>query len=601
MSKELSYVLRRLFVFFIGIIVILTAEFVILRVLPGDPLSLATPRNPMVPVEYWEETRSIFEEPLYIQYVQFIGDMLTGDFRVSYLYGTDVSDIIYDDMWRTLVLFSATLAACLMMGVLFAFLVSWLRGHVARQILSLFPLAMFAFPVLGWAWVLASAFAVQMDLLPIGGPVPPGMTRDDPAYLSEYLKHLILPITTLIVASLGAFALAMRDGQVRAAPTSESGRPKLRDGLFVAMPIIQYLVAASMCFVIVVEVFLSYRGLGYLLIQSIASYDYFAMQASVFLLSLVVFLTNYAIETVVTVVRPGRRLDLYLREDGTPSGQTDAPPVHASQPVSVGGALKGVIRDYLRSPLGVVSLMVLLGMVVLAVVGPMLSSDEIVYPWIHSSTDLFLDGATAMVAVPIAAALFASVVGIVLGVVMGFMRPYADGLVAGVMQGMIAIPIVCLVAILFLARHVPGLGSDPQGYLSASLDFMVPVAALVTLFVCHGFVSARKRLKVEGGGPASGPTPIRLGPAVASWALGALKYGVPMTAMAVFMCDFLRVTRLESWGFSLEVAYNYSMLMTGEWDYVLMPLIGTFLLVGSMFLVFDTLERVVRTRFAHLI
>ncbi|MEW5747606.1 MAG: ABC transporter permease [Candidatus Thermoplasmatota archaeon] len=601
MNKELSYVLRRLLVFFIGIMVILTVEFVILRVLPGDPMSLATPRNPMVPVEYWEETRSIFEEPLYAQYVQFIGDMLTGDFRVSYLYGTDVSDIIYDDMWGTLALFSAMLAACLIVGVLFAFLVSRLRGHTARQMLSLFPLAMFALPVLGWAWVLTSAFAVQTDLLPIGGPVPPGMTRDDPAYLSEYLKHLILPVSSLTLGSLGVFALAIRDGQVRAAPTSGSGGPKLRDGLFVAMPTIQYLVAASMCFVVGVEVFFSFRGLGYLLVQSIASYDYFAMQASVFLLSLIVFLTNYALETVVTIARPGRRLDLYLREDGAAPGDAGPAPAHASHPGAVKDAVKGVLRDYLRSPIGVASLLVFLGMAALAVVGPMLSSDEIVYPWLHSSTDMFLDGAAPMVAVPVAAAVFASLMGIALGTVMGLLRPYADGLVAGVMQGMVAIPMVCLAGILLLARHGTELGTDPQGYLSASLDFMVPVAALVTLSVCHGFVSARRRLAAAGRGSVLGAPPVRFGPALASWTLGALKYGAPMTAVAVFLCDFLSVTDLGSWGYSFGFAYDMSMLMTGEWDYVLMPLIGTFLLVGSMFLVLDTLDRVVRTRFAHLI
>jgi ABC-type dipeptide/oligopeptide/nickel transport system permease component len=488
-----------------------------------------------------------------------------------------------------------------MLGSLFAFIVSWFRSHVARQVLSMLPLAMFAFPVVGWAWVLTSAFAVQTDLLPIGGYVPTGMTRDDPAWLSEYLKHLILPVSSLVLASLGAFALAMRDGHARAASASAGGKAKLGDGLFVAMPSIQYLSAATMCFVIVVEVFFFYRGLGYTFVYAIESYDYFVMQASVFLLSMVVFIANYALETVAAVVRPGRRLDLYLREDDAPAGPASGPAVRAKPPVSVGGAMKGVLRDYFRSPVGIVSLVVLLGMVALAAAGPMLSSDEFVTPWIYSSTDMFLDGAAPMVAVPIAAALFASLVGIALGVVMGLLRPYADGLVAGWMQGIMAVPALCLVAMLFLARSMSELGGDAQGYLSASLDFTMPLAALVALMVCHGFVSARKRLSAAGGGSVLGAPPALFGPAVASWTLGALKYGVPVTAVAVFMCDFLSLTRLESWGWALEHAYNWNMLLTGEWDYVVLPIVGMFLLTASTFLVLDTLERVVRTRFADLV
>jgi ABC-type dipeptide/oligopeptide/nickel transport system permease subunit len=267
----------------------------------------------------------------------------------------------------------------------------------------------------------------------------------------------------------------------------------------------------------------------------------------------------------------------------------------------VRGAVVGIVRDYFRSPVGIAALAVFLGIVVLAVVGPMLSSDEYVIPWVFSSTDMFLEGAAPMVAVPIGAAVIASAVGVILGVVMGLARPYADGLFAGAAQGIMAMPFVCLAALLLLARNAGSGGYEPEGYLSASLDFMWPVAALVALSVCHGFVSARRRRAAAGGGPVPASMAARFGPAIASWTLGALKFGVPMTVLAVFLCDFLSVTNLASWGWELEHAYMWNMLMTGEWDYVVLPLVGTALLVASTFLVIDTLERLVRTRFADLV
>ncbi len=597
MDRTLSYVVRRLLVLVVGILVILTAEFVILRVMPEDPMMLAMPRNPSTPAESIEEIRAIFGEPLYVQYFQFIGDMLTGEFYTSYWYEDDVSTIILDSVGRTLLLFISTLCVCLLLGVLFAYLTSRLRGHVGRQLLSFVPLAMLALPVVGWAWMMGFVFSVQFDLLPVGGHMTPGLDPDDPSRLMDFIEHSILPLASVILASLGMFALALRDGQDRAAATSSPERPSLRDGLFVAMPSVQFLVATAMCFVIVIEVFFSYRGLGWTLIWGFDRFDYFVIQAAVFVIAIIVLLTNFAIETAVTLARPKRRLDLYLGEDRGPPPPV---PAQAAQQGSLAGATKGVVTDYLRSPVGIISLVVLLGMVALAVVGPMLSSDDISYEAFYSSSNMFLDGATAMVAVPLLAAVFASVIGIALGVLMGLIRPYADGFVAGVMQGLMAITVVCLMSLVSIVSRAESSAGD-LGYLTASLDFMLPVAALVTLFVCHGFVSARKRLAAAGGGSVLGAPSVRYGPSMASWTLGALKYGVPMTALAVFVCDFLNITHLESWGRSLEFAYNQNMLLTGEWDYVLLPLIGTVLLVGSMFLVLDTLERVVRTRFAHLV
>src|SRR4030042_1217076 len=101
-DRSLEYVLKRLLVMVVGLLVILTAEFVILRVLPGDAALLATPRDPTVDFEDYETNMETFSKPLYAQYVEFIGDMLTGDFSISYTYHDDVSNFIYGDAGWTL-------------------------------------------------------------------------------------------------------------------------------------------------------------------------------------------------------------------------------------------------------------------------------------------------------------------------------------------------------------------------------------------------------------------------------------------------------------------------------------------------------------------
>ena len=120
--------------------------------------------------------------------------------------------------------------------------------------------------------------------------------------------------------------------------------------------------------------------------------DYFWLQASFFLLAMMVFTVNFAMETAVTLIRPGRRLDLFLREDEDRHSTAAETRVRVNRrPFSfskIEGALVRVAKDYLRSPVGVVSLAVFIAIIVLAVVGPWFSSDEIVPFQMESSIDL---------------------------------------------------------------------------------------------------------------------------------------------------------------------------------------------------------------------
>lgn len=587
MDRALSYVLRRLLVLVIGIFVILTAEFIIFRVLPDDPVSWVLPRDPNGDYSgLGDQVLDMFDEPLYAQYFEFVRDMLTGEFYYSHVLNTDVGDRILTLTWNTLTLFLPSLLLFMVLGPLIGHAISRMKAHLSRQVVSLAPLALFSVSVIGVEWVFLRYFAFEWGLL--------SMTSDG------NLASVACAVTAIFLASVGAIILAVRDGQTRASAASAPDAPRLRDGMFAAMPNLQFMVAGSMMFTITAEVLFVHPGLGYYFIFSLFNMDYFLLQATFFLLTVIVFLTNYMIETVVTLIRPRRRLDLYLREDEArrETAGTTYEEIRPNTP-KVGGAvsaLAGTARDYVRSPVGVVSLAVLLGFVVLAIAGPALSSTDEMAPWIvPSPTDMFLDGATGLIAVSFIVGLLASCVGMAIGVVAGLARPYADGIVAGVMHGLMAIPIACLIIIpMFSERY-------DCGYLDVALAFSMPVIALITLLVCHGFVSSRRRAAPVAGGSASGVPLVHSVPAVVSWTLSGLKYGIPMTVIAVFICDFLNFTRFDSWGFAFDTAVWNSMQVTNEWNYILPPLLGMFFLVGSMFLVMDTLERVVRTRFSGLV
>lgn len=569
MDRVLWYVLRRLMVLFIGIMVILTAEFVILRVAPYDPSSL-------VPSTHAQEFDEVFNKSLLSQYFDFIGDMFSGDFGYSGVLNSPISDRVYDAMWTTLTLFLGSLSACLLLGALGGYLVFRMRTHVSRQGLSIVSLALFSVPVLLSAYVTVRYLYYEWGLVP--------------SPMESTTTAAITAIATISLPFLGAFILIVRDGLTLASAASCPDRPRIRDALFVAMPKVQFMVAGLMLFIVPVEIMLMRPGIGFYFAVSFINMDYFLLQATFFLMTIIVFFTNYALETIVTMVRPRRKLDMYLHEDIAEAGTEALPSPKAATVGGVRDALVGMSRDYLRSPVGVVSLAVLFGLVLLAVVGPTLTSDEVTIPAEPSYTDLFLDGATALVAVSLIVGLLASVIGSALGLVAGLTRPYGVVVVA-VMQGIMAIQTMCFLILPLLSYR---LGSD-YGYADAALLISLPVSALVAALTCHGVVSSRNRATPAASGPA------RHVPAVLSWTLAGLKYGVPTSVIVVFTCDFLGITPFHSWGYAFDVAVTYGMYEGFSiWNWLL-PALATSLLVGSMFLVLDTFERVVRTRFAaHL-
>jgi hypothetical protein len=117
----------------------------------------------------------------------------------------------------------------------------------------------------------------------------------------------------------------------------------------------------------------------------------------------------------------------------------------------------------------------------------------------------------------------------------------------------------------------------------------------------HGFVSSRDPVVVTTEGAPRGVRFIHSFPAIASWALSGLKYGMPLTVFTVFVCDLIRLTSFNSWGDAFRVAVQSSYYGSIEWGYILLPLIGSALLMGSIFLILDTIENITRTRFSRLV
>lgn len=608
MNEFVKYGLRTIVVVLLGLLVILTIEFVALRIAAGDPAMLAMPRVPgeAFPEDVMEEIRAIFDEPIAHQYVHFIQDMLSGEFYYSYAVRADVSDFIYGFMWRTVALFGAALTVSILIGILYGYLASSRRSHVVRHIVSLVPLAMMAGSIVVVAWIAVRLTVVETEIFPSSGYPNSGYQEESllrDLLGNTQLAHSILPVLIVSFVSVGAFALITRDGCLLG--SSVNGRSAERsmfksDGLFVSLPVLQLYVAALMCCVIVAEFVLSYRGLGYLLIDSLYRMDYFPIQASFFLIALIVFLANIMIYLLVTLIRPNRCLDL-PRQDlpttGTPVvsiGRARSSAQKSSLPRSLLAAMTSVCRNYVRSPVGMVALAVFVILFGIAVAG---SQEELGFdgsrrPIPYDPSALFLIGAVAPMTLVLLGGLVGFALAMVIGTAFGRTFRYSHAIMQGIFHGTVSIPLVpfvILTAIVSVSVSRDELASLPRIALIISL----PAAVLVG----HSIVLSRQRLWSQGREPGS-VSMRELLPKMTSWGLFGLKYGLVAGISAMLICDFIGVTNWESWGRSLEIAHDWGLILTsGGWDYVLPALVGISLLISSVFLILDTLENIIRRKY----
>jgi peptide/nickel transport system permease protein len=290
---------------------IITVNFFLPRAMPGDPISALADSSSTAYVSS-EETRTALAEyygldqPLVVQYVRYLGDLLQGDLGTSTRYNTPVSDLILGRLPWTVLLAVTAIVLATTVGLLAGIHSGWRRGRPVDQgLLSLFlTTSNFSLILLGpMALIL---FAVKLDWFPLGGARDSFASLTPVGQLIDIAHHLLLPATALALQYAGLQYLI-----VRASMVSELGSDYLLVGRAkglrerrlkygyaarnALMPIVS-VVAMQFGFAAAVsalpERIFAYPGLGLLLFQSIAARDYPTMQGCFVLISLITVTAN---------------------------------------------------------------------------------------------------------------------------------------------------------------------------------------------------------------------------------------------------------------------------------------------------------------------
>lgn len=304
-SKVAQAILTLLFV--------LVFNFVLFRVMPGDPASLLlrgtaayNPQNVAA-----ERARLGLDKPILVQFARYMTDTLRLEFGDSFIYqGRKVSEVIGQRMWPTILLVGSSTIASILIGLLIGIWGGWRRGTWFDYGSLGFTLFVYAMPEFWFGMLVLMAFAGGVGpfpaIFPTGGYETIGADLTGFAHAVDVLNHMVLPFTVLTVAYLGEYAIIMRNSliDVMADDFVVTARAKgVREKQILWRHVVPNallptwtITMLSLGFVfggaITVEYVFSWPGLGWLTVQAIEAKDYAVLQTLFLIFSAAVIVAN---------------------------------------------------------------------------------------------------------------------------------------------------------------------------------------------------------------------------------------------------------------------------------------------------------------------
>ncbi len=316
-----DYLVRKLGFSLITIFVVVLINFLLFRVLPGDPVRSVIGRNVRISIETQKALREQFglDKPVFPdQFFDTLGQWARGNLGVSWSLRRPVSEILISKLGNTLLLIGLGQLLAIFFGVLLGLLAGWKRKTAIDVGALTFSLIAWAIPTFWLGIILLAAGSTWLGL-PTGGIVSPDNTGK-PLYtvLPDLARHLVLPTTTLTILYLGEYMLIMRssilevlseDYILTAKAKGMSHWQVLRKhALKNAMLPIVTLIALNLGFTvsgaIYIETVFSYDGLGKLFQTALTKQDYPLLQGAFLLLAISVIVANMIADLLYTYLDP---------------------------------------------------------------------------------------------------------------------------------------------------------------------------------------------------------------------------------------------------------------------------------------------------------
>ncbi|GAJ98216.1 MULTISPECIES: ABC transporter permease [Geomicrobium] len=311
------YILKRILSLLPVLFVVSVVIFGIVHLTPGDPASymLGEEASPEQVNELREELG--LNDPIPVQYLNWLGGVVQGDFGDSYFMNQSVLDAIFSHIGPTLSLAIVAEIIALSISIPIGIVAAIKRGTATDQSVMVVSLMGMAIPSFLLALFLALIFGVQLGWLPVAGyqPLSNG--------LWNHLQYLILPAISLGAIQAALIARMTRASMLEVLNTDyiKMARSKgmkertviyshaLKNAFLPILTVIGATFGALVTGAVVTETIFNIPGIGQLIINSIERRDYTIIQGIVLFVTLIYVTINLIIDLLYGFIDPRVRLD----------------------------------------------------------------------------------------------------------------------------------------------------------------------------------------------------------------------------------------------------------------------------------------------------
>lgn len=315
---------------FLGITLLV---FSLIHMIPGNAVEALSGERGMDPARYARLLHEFgLDQPLYVQYLAYLGKLLKGDMGFSIITHEPVLREFLTLFPATLELSFCAMLLALSIGLPAGILAALKRNTFLDYSVMGVSLTGYSMPIFWWALLLILLFSVTLGWTPVSGRIdilfdlPPvtgfmlidSLLSGEPGAFKSALSHLILPAIALgtiplaVIARMTRSAMleVLREDYVRTARAKGLSRLRvigihaLRNALIPVITVIGLQVGTLLAGAILTETIFSWPGIGKWLVEAIHRRDYPVVQGGILLSASIIILVNLVVDVLYGVINP---------------------------------------------------------------------------------------------------------------------------------------------------------------------------------------------------------------------------------------------------------------------------------------------------------
>ncbi|HLQ53047.1 MAG TPA: ABC transporter permease [Streptosporangiaceae bacterium] len=318
--SRLRYLARKISWLLVALYGIVTFNFVLFHLLPGNPVQLLARSGHLTPQAVADITRVYgLNHPPLEQYLIYLGNLLHGQLGISFTYREPVRALLGQYLGNTILLLAGATVLTIVLGVLAGVVAASRRGGGYDSAIVTASVIGWSLPTFWTGLILAFVLGVWLHAFPIFGMETPNAVYTSQLQRVEDIgAHLFLPTLTLVIVNIAQFVLVARAAVIEVLsedfmltatakgllPRRILWRHAVRNALLPIVTSSALLIGLVVGGAIEVETVFSWPGMGLLVYNAVLNRDYPVIEAAFLVFAIVVLLVNFASDLLYQVLDP---------------------------------------------------------------------------------------------------------------------------------------------------------------------------------------------------------------------------------------------------------------------------------------------------------